>query len=129
MHFRTGISLEDLLKHIRRATAGSDGKGIPMYVDPIGLQEAEVSMTSTSQIYAENVPLKATLRMCLRQLGLTYLIEDGFLMITSESATDVEMLQVSENPFIIVGHSLFALLAAGFGAVAAPIVAGKRESQ
>ena len=129
MHFRDETPLEDLRKHIERATAGSDGKGIPIYVDALGLQEAEVSMTSTFHIDAENVPLKATLRFSLRQLGLTYLIEDGFLEITSEIATDVEILQISENPFMIVGHSLFALLAAGFGAVAAPIVAGKRESQ
>jgi hypothetical protein len=51
------------------------------------------------------------------------------LELTSESETDVEILPISENPFINVGHSLFALLVLGFGAVAAPIIAGKKESQ
>ena len=39
-----------------------------------------------------------------------------------------ELLSSAENPFMIVGHSLLALLAAAFGGIAAPIVAGRRAS-
>ncbi|HKI17391.1 MAG TPA: hypothetical protein VKA15_05905 [Isosphaeraceae bacterium] len=44
--------------------------GIPIYVDPVGLQEAEKSMTSTVTIDLEQVPLRASLRLLLQQLGL-----------------------------------------------------------
>ena len=58
------------------------------------------------------------------QLGLTYEVKDGYLMITSDFSGDV--LLVSEDPFLIVGHCLLALLAAVFGGVAAPLIAGRR---
>ncbi len=65
-----------------------DVLGIPIYVDPIGLQEAERSLNSTVQIDLEGVPLKTTLRLMLKQLGLAYTVKDGFLMITSEDSED-----------------------------------------
>ncbi|MFI5461170.1 MAG: hypothetical protein ACHRXM_37670 [Isosphaerales bacterium] len=122
MRFPTATPLEDVLKHIKNATRGPDGKGIPVYVDPIGLQEAEKSMTSTVFIDWEGAPLKASLQLCLKQLGLAYIVKDGFLMITSED----ESLPIFEDPFMIVGHCLFAMIAAILGAAAAPLVAGRR---
>ncbi len=117
--------IRNLLKYIKKATAGADGKGIPIYVDPIGLHEGEMSLTSTIQIDVEGVPLRTTLHLCLKQLGLTYEVKDGYLMITSDFSGDV--LLVSEDPFLIVGHCLLALLAAVFGGAAAPLIAGRRE--
>jgi hypothetical protein len=123
MRFPNETALDDVLKYIKQATTTPDYPGIPIYVDPIGLQEAERSMNSTVQIDLEGVPLKETLRLCLKQLGLTYKVRDGHLRITSEDEDPEPDL---EDPFLIVGHCLLALLAAGFGAVAAPMVAGAR---
>jgi hypothetical protein len=119
MQFNTETPLEGVLDHIRRATATPDYPGIPVYVDPLGLQEAERSLNSTVQIDLEGVPLRATLALCLKQLGLGYEVKDGFLRITHEEQVSTNL----EDPFLIVGHCLLALLAAGFGAVAAPTVA------
>ena len=47
MHFPDDTALEDVLRHIRRATADDNFPGIPIYVDPVGLQNSEKSMTST----------------------------------------------------------------------------------
>ena len=124
MRFPKETSLEDVLKYIKKATTGADGKSIPIYIDPIGLQESEKSLTSTITIDVEGVPLRTTLHLCLKQLGLTYEVKDGYLMITSDLSGDV--LLVSEDPFLIVGHSLLALIAAVFGGVAAPLIAGRR---
>jgi hypothetical protein len=119
MQFPDETPLEDILKSIQAATRGPDGKGIPIYVDPIGMQEAEKTMSSTVMIDLEGVALKETLRLCLKQLDLSYSIRDGFVLITSEESA---VTPVYQDPFLIVGHCLIALLAAGFGVIVAPLV-------
>jgi hypothetical protein len=120
MRFATETPLDDVLKYIKQATTTPDYPGIPIYVDPIGLQEAERSLNSTVQIDLEGVPLKETLRLCLKQLGLAYEVKYGRLRIFN---VDEYPEPDFEDSFLIVGHCLLALLAAGFGAVAAPLVA------
>ena len=41
MSFANETPLEDVLKYIKQATTGPNSSGIPIYVDPLGLQEAE----------------------------------------------------------------------------------------
>ena len=82
-------SLEDVLKHIKKATSkGQDGKGIPIYVDPIGLLEAEKTLTTPISFTAKGEPLKSSLGRLLGSIDLTYEVKDGFLMITSRSSED-----------------------------------------
>jgi hypothetical protein len=127
MRFPTKTPLDALLIHVKEATLALDGKGIPIFVDPIGLQEAEKSMTSTVIFDVEDVPLQTSLHICLQQLGLAYRVKDGFLQISCDSEWESELLPSAENPFVIVGHSLLAVVAAAIGAAAAQIVAGCRE--
>ncbi len=56
--------------------------GIPIYVDPQGLQDADQTMKSTSTIDLEGIPLRTTLALLLRQLHLGYKVEGGVLLIT-----------------------------------------------
>jgi hypothetical protein len=121
--FPEDTPLEDVLKYIQITAHGPDGKGIPIYVDPMGLQEAEKTLTSTVRIDLEGVALKTTLRLCLDQLDLSYSIRDGLLLITSQGR---EATPVYQDPFLIVGHCLLALLAAGFGGLVAPLLAASR---
>ena len=124
MRFTDDTPLEDVLKYLAIATRGIDGKGIPIYVDPIGLQEAERSMTSTARnLEFDGVPLKTSLRLCLDQLDLTYRIRDGLLLITSKESADGPVYQ---DPFLIFGHCLLALLAAGVGGIVAPAFCSRR---
>jgi tetratricopeptide (TPR) repeat protein len=88
MTFQNETPLDDVLKYIKQATTTPTFSGIPIYVDPLGLQEAERSLNSTVQIDLEGVPLKTTLKLILKQLGLAYTVKDGFLMITSEDSED-----------------------------------------
>jgi tetratricopeptide (TPR) repeat protein len=88
MSFANETPLDDVLKYIKQATTTPTFSGIPIYVDPLGLQEAERSLNSTVQIDLEGVPLKTTLKLILKQLGLAYTVKDGFLMITSEDSED-----------------------------------------
>ena len=73
------------------------------------------------QIDLEGVPLRTTLRLGLTQLGLAYVLEDGYLRIICEERATASDL---EDPFLIVGHCLLSLVAAGFGSIVAPLVAG-----
>ena len=89
MPFNDDTSLEDVLKYIKQATTTDRYNGIPIYVDPLGLQEAEKSMTSTVRgMQLEGVPLRRTLHLLLKQLDLIYFVEDGILYITSKESED-----------------------------------------
>ena len=88
MRFVEETPLEDVIKHIRQATKSSDmPSGIPIYVDPIGLSEADKTMTSTVRsVDLEGVPLRRTLQLLLTQLDLFYFVADGMLYITSKES-------------------------------------------
>ena len=98
MSFPNETPLEDLLKYIKQVTQGSNGPGIPIYVDPLGLQEADKTMTSPIQLDLEGVPLRRTLQLALKQLGLVYFVDDGILVITSEESEDLRLRPSSIEP-------------------------------
>jgi DNA-directed RNA polymerase specialized sigma24 family protein len=84
MSFNAETPLEDLLKYIRQATTTKTYSGIPIYVDPQGISDADVTMSSTiCNMDLEGIPLKTTLRLLLRQQGLAYCVRDGVLIISS----------------------------------------------
>ena len=88
MVFPRETPLGDILKYTTRATKFGDrpdDPGIPIYVDPYGLQEAQKSLTSTVTINVTGAPLKVTLPQVLARLGLAYLVGDGVLFISSSS--------------------------------------------
>jgi RNA polymerase sigma factor (sigma-70 family) len=85
MQFPDETPLGDLIKHIKDATKSSAmPSGLPIYVDPLGLQEADKTLNSTVMIDLEGIPLRRTLQLALAQLDLVYFIEDGIVFITSE---------------------------------------------
>ncbi len=95
MSFANETPLDDVLKYIKQATTTPTFPGIPIYVDPVGLQEAERSLNSTIQIDLEGVPLRRTLQLILTQLKLAYFVEDGILVITSEDSASQAALPPS----------------------------------
>lgn len=89
MRFSTETPLEAVLKHVRDSTKGKESKGIPFYVDPVGLQEAEKTLTSPVQLDVEDVPLATSLKLLLKQLGLIFYVQpDGLVVITNEGNDD-----------------------------------------
>ena len=84
MSFANETPLDDVLKYIKQATTtGQNDPGLPIYVDPIGLRYAKSSLTSTVVLDVEEAPLKVTLPQILKQLNLTYIVNDDVLIITS----------------------------------------------
>ena len=78
------VDLEQLLKTIKRATTDANFPGIPIYVDPLGLQEVNVSMNTEVDVWP-NGSLGYMLRQMLHQIRLAYIVKDGFLMISSRA--------------------------------------------
>ena len=123
LRFPEGTSLETLLTYIRDATRGADGKVIPIFVDPIGLSESEKTMSSSiAPIDLDQVALRTSLRLCLKQLDLDYTVRDGLLLITSLESMDYLLKDTDRDPFQIVGHCLIAVIAAVLGGLSAPFV-------
>jgi hypothetical protein len=92
MSFANETPLEDILKYIKQATTSKeDPAGIPIYVDPKGLQDAEATLNSTIAVDLDGVPLKTTLRLVLKQLGLAYCVRDGVLIISSVQGINEEL--------------------------------------
>jgi hypothetical protein len=78
-------SLENVLKRIKSATLrGPNDRGIPIYVDPMGLLEAEKTLGTPVSFTAKGEPLKSSLERLLKSMSLTYVVKDGFLMVTSQ---------------------------------------------
>ncbi len=90
MNFPNETPLEEVLKYVKESTKDAKGKAIPIYVDPIGLQEAEKTPQSTITLDIEDVPLRTTLRLALIQLGLDYRVRDGMLYIGATSTLEEE---------------------------------------
>jgi hypothetical protein len=79
-------ALEDVLKFIKTATRkGPNDNGIPIYVDPVGLNEAEKTLATPISFVAQGEPLKSSLERLLKSIGLTYHVRDGLLTVTSAS--------------------------------------------
>ena len=74
------------------------------------------------RIDLEGVPLKTTLRLCLKQLGCGYSVQDG----VSADRTRRGHLGGAASPFRVAGHCLLALIAAGFGLLAGLLVSAAR---
>ncbi len=104
MSFELDTPLEDVLKYVKQATTSATYAGIPIYVDPIGLEEAHKSMISTVRnVDLEGVPLRRTLQLLLNQLGLVYFVDDGVLCITSmESMERFDLTAVHEPTRLIL---------------------------
>jgi RNA polymerase sigma factor (sigma-70 family) len=79
---RNDLPLHDLLKQIKPATTDATFPGIPVYVDPVGLQNAEVSMASLVEIPKKG-SVDFVLSFALRELRLSYIVKDGWLQISS----------------------------------------------
>jgi hypothetical protein len=112
MSFADETPFEDVLKYIKAATTDPHYGGIQIYVDPVALNEAGKTMTSRVRLDVEGVPLRVTLGLLLKQLGLEYVVRDGMLKIGNASTAS------SATPFRRMGHCYWALLAAFCGGYA-----------
>jgi hypothetical protein len=100
MPFKNETPLEDVLVYIEEQTKSPElPDGIPIYVDPVGLNEAEKTMTSPITLELKRAALRDSLRLLLKQLGLLYTVKNGLLSITSEGSDNAQspMVMLAEK--------------------------------
>ena len=85
--FPKGATLETLLKHIKQVTADGTYSGIPIYVDPVGLAEANKTMGTEVELNYKQAPIEEVLKYTLRPLGMSYCVRDGFVWVSSRTGT------------------------------------------
>jgi RNA polymerase sigma factor (sigma-70 family) len=85
--------LREVLNKIKSSTAKASGSPIPIYVDPKGLAQAEATLDSVVTMDLAGVPLKTSLRLLLKQLGLAYCVRDGVLFISSVEGVKEELAE------------------------------------
>jgi RNA polymerase sigma factor (sigma-70 family) len=98
MNFPNPTPFEDIKKYIEAATqddAAGFPTGLPIYIDPDGLKEAEAKMASTIEMNLEGVPLRTTLHLLLRQLGLDYRIDGGVVVISDRESILVQEIRAN----------------------------------
>lgn len=79
-----GTPLDKVLMAIAaRTTSPSLPSGVPIFVDPVGLQEARATMSSPITIRDSSSPLSVSLREALKSVKLDHHVSRGLLIITS----------------------------------------------
>jgi len=92
MPFSNDTPLVDCLDYLQDATANTEFlDGLPFYLDPVGLEEAELTEKSPVRLRLESIPLKTSLWLALDQLGLAYTVIDGLVIISTPERLE-EML-------------------------------------
>ena len=74
--FEKETPLADVLKFIRKATAGPKDSGLAIFVDPAALRKNKATMSSPVSISVEGVALSTSLNLLLKQLNLAYGVQD-----------------------------------------------------
>ena len=120
LHVPEDTALKLVLEHIKHAIHGSLGKDLVFHAEDSVYRSREFDK---GVVTIDRVSISAddALRLCLVQLGLTYRVQSGYVRIVPDA---YEPLPFGEDPVMIAGHSLLALVAAVFGGVGAPLVAG-----
>src|SRR4029079_803565 len=74
-----------VLAYVVQATESPTPPNVRFHVDPTGLRNALKTVSSPVSLEVEGVPLKVTLRLILKQLGLAYCVKGGLVFISSKS--------------------------------------------
>jgi hypothetical protein len=82
--FDKATPLSNFIQYIKTSTIAPERpEGVSIYVDPVGLDEAEKSDESPIRLAVSDVTLAQGLELGLSQLGMTYWVEDDGLVVIS----------------------------------------------
>lgn len=124
--------LDNALEQLREATrTPSLPHGLSFYVDPNALLQVEKTAKSPVKLVMEDVPLRLTLRLLLRQLDLDYYVFDGLVMIETRdnvlertvALNDAQALGITTDVRVDIAQNVLALLAACLGMLIARLFA------
>jgi hypothetical protein len=125
MPFYQETAIEDVIRYIKSATASPQlPEGLPIYVDPVSLASANKDESSPIRLSLEGIPLRRSLKLILEQVGQSYSVQDGLLIVSAKRPGDETLSQ-----FQRVGHCLFALLLGVSGGFAGRLFFATRGEQ
>ena len=124
LHFPEYTPLEDFMKSIQEKTRGPDGFVIPVFMEPDVLERDGPGPGPGVEIDLDGVPLRTALRLALHQLGDDYTVGEGVLVIKRDE-NSYGFLRAVQDPFLVVGHCLLALLASAVGGALGPLAGGR----
>lgn len=101
----TDTPLHEVMSDIQQRFA------IPTYIDRAALDEAGVNVDAPVTVNLHGISMQATLRMILKPLNLTYLIENEVLLITTPDKANKELVTCVYD----VGDLNFTVAAASKG--------------
>ena len=109
----TGLEFAEVpLKEV--VTALQDDYGIPIKLDQTALEEIGLSSDEVVNVTLRNITLRSALRLMLKDLQLTYIIQDEVLMITTPQKAE-ENLVVKVYPVADLVLPIDATLLGGAG--------------
>ncbi len=118
MPFAQETALEEVLNYIKSKTITLQfPEGLPIYIDPVGLTEAEKTMSTPVTCSVNGPPLRTSLSLMLRQLDMTSEIHDGVLRITSLTSANAQLFE--PEAYHRIGHCWCAWLLGLIGGCAA----------
>ena len=129
MRFPQGKPLKDVLKYVVSETRGRDGRELPVYLDPDSVEDQKKTLETSVEMDLDEVPLRTTLDLALGQASLSYTVKGGVLLLASAFDGPDHIPTATSDPYLAIGHSLLALLAAGLGGVLASFLFGPRRGE
>jgi len=127
LHFPENTPLKVVLAPIKKAVRNALGKELVIYTPAYELRLSPEAFDGLLvSIVRENIPARDALRLCLDPLGLTYRVQSGYIRVYVDA---YQPIPFKDDPVMIAGHSLIAVIVAAFGGVAGPIVASQCRRQ
>jgi hypothetical protein len=84
MAFPDKTPLEDVVRYLRVATKNDHlPNGIPIVVDPSSIPDPELTMRKVVILKADDLTLKESLTLLLRQVDLVWTVKEGLLVISA----------------------------------------------
>ena len=112
-----------MLKWIQNEVANSDGNPLRIALGALGTGNENLVMTPTVRMLdLEGVPLGIGLQLGLDQIGLTHHVKDGVLVIHHVESDDEAWIAMAHDAYLIVGHCVLSLIAAGIAFAVAILV-------
>lgn len=119
LHFPRETRVQQVLDAIRQSVHAATGRDLVLFTPRDEFPGTGWGRQDVVTIDRENVPAREALRLCLEPNGATYIVRAGHLRIVPDT---YRPLSVAEDPAMIAGHSLLALVLAAIGAVSAPLL-------
>jgi hypothetical protein len=83
MNFPKSTRLRNILKYLSDHTKTPNEPGIPIYVDPVGVEDIETVLDLPITIDLDDIPLNDMLELLLEQAGLAHCVKDGLLIVST----------------------------------------------